>query len=47
LRRFAAEAAREDARMFCNELVSDDADDPLYYNQPSNDEHFDDARFAA
>ena len=29
LRRFAAEAAREEARMFCNELVADDAIDPL------------------
>ena len=48
LRRFAAEAAREEARMFCNELVSDDADDPLYYDEPSNDdERFDDERFAA
>jgi uncharacterized protein (DUF2336 family) len=27
LRRFAAEAAREEARLFCNELVADDADD--------------------
>jgi uncharacterized protein (DUF2336 family) len=47
LRRFAAEAAREEARMFCNELVSDDGIDPLYYDEPSNDEHFDDERFAA
>ena len=29
LRRFAAEAAREEARMFCNELVADDAVEPL------------------
>jgi uncharacterized protein (DUF2336 family) len=48
LRRFAAEAAREEARMFCNELVSDDALEPLYYDPPSNDdERFDDERFAA
>lgn len=30
LRRFAAEAAREEARMFCNELVAYDAADPAY-----------------
>jgi uncharacterized protein (DUF2336 family) len=35
LRRFAAEAAREEARMFCHELVADD------------DTPYDDARFAA
>ena len=35
LRRFAAEAAREEARMFCNELVADDAVDPLYFDEPS------------
>jgi len=28
LRRFAAEAAREEARMFCEELVADEACDP-------------------
>ena len=33
LRRFAAEAAREEARMFCNELVADDAIEPLYYDR--------------
>ena len=27
LRRFAAEAAREEARLFCDELVADDAID--------------------
>ena len=47
LRRFAAEAAREEARMFCNELVAEDAIDPLYFDQPCNDRHFDDERFAA
>jgi hypothetical protein len=30
LRRFAAEAAREEARLFCAELVADDAIDPPY-----------------
>jgi uncharacterized protein (DUF2336 family) len=30
LRRFAAEAAREEARMFCNELVADDIVDPPF-----------------
>jgi uncharacterized protein (DUF2336 family) len=30
LRRFAAEAAREEARMFCDELVADDYVDPPY-----------------
>jgi uncharacterized protein (DUF2336 family) len=30
LRRFAAEAAREEARMFCDELVADDAIEPRY-----------------
>jgi uncharacterized protein (DUF2336 family) len=37
LRRFAAEAAREEARMFCNDLVADAEAEPPY----------DDARFAA
>ena len=37
LRRFAAEAAREEARMFCNELVADDQLPPP----------FDDERYAA
>ncbi|MGH6770947.1 MAG: DUF2336 domain-containing protein [Xanthobacteraceae bacterium] len=37
LRRFAAEAAREEARMFCHELAADDIDDSIY----------DDAREAA
>ena len=45
LRRFAAEAAREEARMFCNELVADDTIDPSYYDQPRHD--FDDERYAA
>jgi hypothetical protein len=27
LRRYAAEAAREDARLYCEELVADDRDD--------------------
>jgi hypothetical protein len=30
LRRFAAEAAREEARMFCDELVADDYVEPPY-----------------
>jgi CBS-domain-containing membrane protein len=30
LRRFAAEAAREEARMFCEELVGDDGIEPEY-----------------
>jgi uncharacterized protein (DUF2336 family) len=30
LRRFAAEAAREEARMFCDELVADEAGPPSY-----------------
>jgi uncharacterized protein (DUF2336 family) len=30
LRRFAAEAAREEARMFCEELVAGDGDEPAY-----------------
>ncbi len=30
LRRFAAEAAREEARMFCNELVAVDGIEPPY-----------------
>ena len=47
LRRFAAEAAREEARMFCNELVADDTVDPPYYDQPHLDQDFDDARYAA
>src|SRR5258705_7522170 len=45
LRRFAAEAAREEARMFCNELVADDTGDPPYYDQPRHG--FDDERYAA
>ncbi|MPZ39742.1 MAG: DUF2336 domain-containing protein [Rhizobiales bacterium] len=40
LRRFAAEAAREEARMFCNDLVAYDTVDRPY-------EDFDDERFAA
>ena len=47
LRRFAAEAAREEARMFCTELVAEDAVDPLYFGRPSNDAFLDDERFAA
>jgi len=43
LRRFAAEAAREEARMFCNELVSGDPVDPVYFF----DRQFDDERYAA
>jgi uncharacterized protein (DUF2336 family) len=35
LRRFAAEAAREEARMFCEELVGDDIFDPSYEIDPS------------
>src|SRR6186713_1148970 len=30
LRRFATESAREEARLFCDELVADDAVDPVY-----------------
>jgi hypothetical protein len=30
LRRFAAEAAREEARMFCDEMAADDAVEPVY-----------------
>jgi hypothetical protein len=30
LRRFAAEAAREEARMFCQELAADDSIEPPY-----------------
>jgi uncharacterized protein (DUF2336 family) len=41
LRRFAAEAAREEARMFCNELVAEDAIEPAYRDA------YDDERFAA
>jgi hypothetical protein len=37
LRRFAAEAAREEARMFCNRMVAEESCEPVY-------EH---ARFAA
>jgi uncharacterized protein (DUF2336 family) len=33
LRRFAAEAAREEARMFCEELVADDYIEPPYQQQ--------------
>jgi len=33
LRRFAAEAAREEARMFCSELVAHDAIDPFYEDE--------------
>ncbi len=40
LRRFAAEAAREEARTFCNDLVADDAIDPVYAE-------LDEERFAA
>jgi uncharacterized protein (DUF2336 family) len=32
LRRFATESAREEARMFCNELVADDAIAPVQYD---------------
>ena len=51
LRRFAAEAAREEARAFCAELVADDAivyDDPVYddtvYDDP--EPHFDEREAA-
>jgi hypothetical protein len=30
LRRFATESAREEARLFCDELVAEDTIDPLY-----------------
>jgi hypothetical protein len=47
LRRFAAEAAREEARMFCNELVADAAEDAFYLGEPSNEAYTDDERYAA
>jgi hypothetical protein len=30
LRRFATESAREEARLFCDEVVADDAVEPVY-----------------
>ena len=33
--------------MFCDELVAEDAVDPLYFGRPSNDAFLDDERFAA
>jgi hypothetical protein len=30
LRRFATESAREEARLFCDELVAEDTIDPVY-----------------
>ena len=30
LRRFATKSAREEARLFCDELVADEAVDPVY-----------------
>jgi uncharacterized protein (DUF2336 family) len=48
LRRFAAEAAREEARMFCNELEADDAFDMQLFDPAlSNENYDDDERFAA
>jgi uncharacterized protein (DUF2336 family) len=44
LRRFAAEAAREEARMFCHELVADMEDDTF---DAAFDPGYEDARFAA
>jgi uncharacterized protein (DUF2336 family) len=38
LRRFAAEAAREEARMFCNELVAEDTVDPVFAGPLLDDE---------
>ena len=32
LRRFATESAREEARLFCDELVADETVDPVYDN---------------
>ncbi len=46
LRRFAAEAAREEARMFCNELVADDMIDPPCFDFPTHDND-EDQRVAA
>lgn len=47
LRRFAAEAAREEARMFCNELESDDTIDPQLFEPAYANENYDDERFVA
>jgi uncharacterized protein (DUF2336 family) len=47
LRRFAAEAAREEARMFCNELVSDEMGDPVCFDFPTHDNDEDPRRVAA
>lgn len=48
LRRFAAEAAREEARAFCNELEADDEFDMQLFDPVlSNENYDDDERFAA
>ena len=44
LRRFAAEAAREEARLFCDELVADDDLDPDYDDR--FEEYYETARAA-
>jgi uncharacterized protein (DUF2336 family) len=44
LRRFAAEAAREEARMFCNELEADDAFDMQLFDPALSNENYDDER---
>jgi uncharacterized protein (DUF2336 family) len=47
LRRFAAEAAREEARMFCDELEADDTIDPQLFNPAYANENYDDERVVA
>jgi uncharacterized protein (DUF2336 family) len=47
LRRFAAEAAREEARAFCNELESEDTIDPQLFEPAYANENRDDERFVA
>jgi uncharacterized protein (DUF2336 family) len=47
LRRFAAEAAREEARMFCNELVADSAVQQLGYDPVGAVPYYGEQRFAA
>jgi uncharacterized protein (DUF2336 family) len=47
LRRFAAEAAREEARAFCNELEADDMLDPQLFDPAYANENYDGERFVA
>lgn len=42
LRRFATESAREEARLFCDELVADDASDVAYYEADDTEAAWDD-----